>query len=194
MSMSTRFLMPFAAALLSLGAVGLALGDDDRDRRDGRLKPGAHVAPVNDQIYGRECGACHMAYQPGLLTGGAWAQIMRPSALADHYGDDASLPEALRVEIANYLAGNSADQAERSRSRAFAAERLPGRSAQGGGLPRITRTRYFLHEHGEIPPRLVVDNPDVGSFSQCNSCHRGAADGVYDEKQVSIPGHGRWDD
>ena len=48
--------------------------------------------------------------------------------------------------------------------------------------------------HDEIPPRMVKDNPEVGSFSQCNSCHRGAAEGVYNEHQVSIPGYGRWED
>jgi len=196
MPTSTRILMMIAAALLSLGAVGLALGDDDEDdeARGGWLRPRADVAPVTNETYVRECGSCHMAYQPGLLPGDAWILIMQPTSLASHFGDDASLSEDLRAEIASYLKANSADRAGRSRSRAFAVAARPDAAGQGTGLPRITRTRYFLHEHDEIPPRLVIGNPDVGSFSQCDSCHRGAADGVYNEKQVSVPGHGRWED
>ncbi len=30
--------------------------------------------------------------------------------------------------------------------------------------------------------------------SQCNRCHQGATDGVYNEDQVRIPGSGRWED
>jgi hypothetical protein len=135
-----------------------------------------------------------MAYQPGLLPGDAWTQIMSPAGLSDHYGDDASLADDVRADITAFLLNNSADQAERSRSRAFAVSANPTASGRGTRLPRITETRYFMHEHDEIPARLVTGNPEVGSFSQCNSCHRGAAEGVFNEKQVSIPGYGRWED
>lgn len=189
------------AALLALGAAGLAIGDDDddhdddhRERKSGWVEPGEDVQPVANATYAEECGACHMAYQPGLLPGDAWTQIMSPAGLSEHYGDDASLADDVRADITAFLLNNSADQAERSRSRAFAVSANPTASDQGTTLPRITETRYFMHEHDEIPERLVAGNPEVGSFSQCNSCHRGAAEGVYNEKQVSIPGHGRWED
>jgi len=203
MRTSTRTVAILAVALLSLGAVGLALGDskdDDHEKREkheksgGWLKSRPDVAPVMNATYSEECGGCHMAYQPGLLPADAWLQIMSPAALGAHYGDDASLTDDVRTDIAAFLLNNSADQAERSRSRAFAVSATASASGQGTGLPRITETRYFLHEHDEIPARLVTGNPEVGSFSQCNSCHRGAAEGVYNEKQVSIPGHGRWED
>jgi hypothetical protein len=187
------------AVLLAIGAAGLALGDDDDhehhrkdhddDRRGGWVRPGEDVAPVTNATYTEECGACHMAYQPGLLPADAWQQIMDPDALTDHYGDDASLSPELRVEIADYLAANSADSASKSRSRAFAV----GDSADGA-LPRISETRYFRNEHHEIPKRLVANNPEVGSFSNCNACHQGAGEGVYNEHRVRIPGYGRWDD
>jgi hypothetical protein len=185
-----------AAGLLALGAAGLALGDsdDDDDRREYKsgsrwIEPRADVAPVTNATYREECGACHMPYQPGLLPAAAWQQVMTPDALGDHYGDDASLPDGLRTEITSYLDGNAADDAGRSRSRAFAVGTIAG-----DGLPRISKTRYFLNEHDEIPPRLVSGNPDVGSFSNCNACHRGAAEGVYNDDRVFIPGVGRWDD
>jgi hypothetical protein len=203
MSTSNRTIAIIASCLLSSSAVGLALGDSDDNHHDehethdtdgGWLKCRPDVAPVTDATYTVECGSCHMAYQPGLLPADSWEQIMSPAALGDHYGDDASLTDEVRTEIATFLGKHSADQAEHSRSRAFAVAANPPPSGQGTALPRITETRYFTREHDEIPPRLVTGNPEVGSFSQCNSCHRGAAEGVYNEKRVSIPGHGRWDD
>ncbi|WP_295399317.1 hypothetical protein [uncultured Thiocystis sp.] len=97
---------------------------------------------------------------------------MEPAALGNHYGDDASLAEARRTEIARYLAANSADQASAPRSRAFAV----GFDVKAGtGLPRITETPDFKRKHDEIPVRLIQDNPEVGSLSQRNACHRQAA-------------------
>ena len=197
MRKSTRTFAILTAAFLSLGAVGLALGDsddDDHERQEkggGWVKSRPDVAPVMNPTYGQECGSCHMAYQPGLLPALDWARIMGPDALTDHYGDDASLSDALRGEIASYLIANSADQGTSSRSRAFA---FVGEATADTALPRITRTRYFVNKHDEVPAHLVTGNPDVGSFSQCDSCHRGANEGIYNEEQVSIPGHGRWED
>lgn len=187
-----------ALCLGALGVSGIAFSDDDdhhdhHDRdRDRWIAPRADVAPVTNATYRDECGACHMAYQPGLLPASAWAQVMAPSALADHYGDDASLSEDLVSELSAYLDANAADQSEKIRARAFSVQ-TAGASA-AGSLPRITQTLYFLRKHDEVPARLVTDNPEVGSFSQCNACHRGAADGVYNEHQVRIPGYPSWDD
>lgn len=179
--------------LLGLVAVGAAVSDDGNRsvKRGGWLASRADVVPVANAAYGEECGACHLAYQPGLLPALAWTQVMDPAALGDHYGDDASLTETLRTEIASYLAAHSADQASAPRSRAFAV----GFDAQAGtGLPRITETRYFKRKHHGVPARLVTGNPDVGSFSQCHACHRGAANGIYNDSQIDIPGHGPWED
>lgn len=185
-------------ALLALGVAGLALGDDDdhddhdddhHEAHGGWLEPGEDVRPVTNDTYAQECGACHMAYQPGLLPAEAWRQVMDPEALMDHYGDDASLSAVLRRELGGYLVANAAGQSRKSRARAFAVG-----DAGTGDLPRITATRYFRNEHHEIPSKMVAGNPDVGSFSNCNACHTGADEGVYNEHRVRIPGYGRWDD
>ena len=34
------------------------------------------VAPVNNQLYIKECGSCHFPYQPGLLPSNAWNKMM----------------------------------------------------------------------------------------------------------------------
>jgi hypothetical protein len=190
-------LSTIVAGLLGLGTAGFALSDSDHDDDDDHhgeyrrlgFKLADDVAPVTDPTYAEECSACHMAYQPGLLPAAAWQQVMTVEGLGNHYGDDASLPDDLRRELAAYLQANAADGARRSRSRAFAVG-----TAGSGELPRITLSRYFRNEHHEIADRLVTGNPEVGSFSNCNACHTGADEGVYNEHRVRIPGYGRWDD
>ena len=192
-------------SVATIGTVMSSSGEDERedegryqnqresdDREDGIRRsawPGSRpdVRPVVSDAYRNECGACHFAYQPGLLPQQSWERIM--SALDDHYGDDASLDQQAADEIRRYLIVNAADHAGQSRSRAFASG-----TAASNALPRITETDYFRREHYEIPARFIQGNTAVGSFSNCQACHRSADTGVYNEHQVVIPGVGRWDD
>ncbi|NVZ09367.1 diheme cytochrome c [Allochromatium humboldtianum] len=181
---------------LAMGTAHLAFADDDDDDDDderGREKSSLFesrqaLAPAVNATYSQECGSCHMAYPPGLLPPQAWAQIMTPEALANHYGDDASLSEELRTEISTFLGANAAN---------VMLQMVPSGASNAGAassLPRITESVDFKREHDEIPARLVTGNPEVGSFSQCNACHRKAAEGNYDERWIDIPGHGPWKD
>ncbi len=195
-------------SILSIASIGAVMSssewgepdDDDRyeheyesaDRPYGFFQGGwlgsrADVHPVENESYRAECGSCHFAYQPGLLPQHAWERIM--GSLQEHYGDDASLDGKQAAEIRSYLINNAADRTSQSRSHAIAE-----RSGDQDTLPRITETSYFKREHYEIPARFVQANTDVGSFSNCQACHRSAETGVYNEHQVVIPGVGRWDD
>ena len=160
--------------------------DDDSPMSGGWLPARADVRPAVHAMYRTECGSCHFAYQPGLLPKKAWVRVM--DALHAHYGDDASLDDQQAAEIRRYLLDNAAEHAGLSRSRALAIG-----SKTGGALPRITDTRYFKSEHYEIPERFVSANTQIGSFGNCQACHRNADKGVYNEHQVVIPGVGRWD-
>lgn len=182
------------AAILAVGAAGIALGDDDdREGREGRSEHGGwmgrghDVPPVTNERYRTECGSCHFAYQPGLLPADAWTRVM--GQLDNHFGDDASLEPAVAKEILDYLTANAASGDKSIRSRAFAAKPIAGDAP-----PRITQTAYFQRKHDEIPARMVKGNPKVGSFSSCASCHQGAEQGNFNESSVSIPGFGRWED
>lgn len=165
-------------AVLALGAVWVALRDDESDRWVWAPR-GHDVAPVNNESYRAECGGCHFAYQPGLLPAEAWGRIM--DSLDNHFGDDATLDPDLTQQLLSYLTANAAGSNLSIRPRAFAASPVPG------DPPRITQTAYFKRKHVEVPERLVKDNPKVGSFSHCSACHRSAERGSFNEHRVSIP-------
>jgi mono/diheme cytochrome c family protein len=182
-TMNQALIAALGVALLALGASGIAWSDRDHGRADpDRANLGA---PTNAR-YQSECGGCHLAYPPGLLPAADWNQVM--DTLAEHFGDDASLDPAVAAEIRSYLRANAADRGLRTRP--GKATSTPGNQ----GPRRITQTRYFLRKHDEVPTRLVSGNPEIGSFSNCQACHVGAAKGDFDEEDVRIPGVGRWED
>jgi hypothetical protein len=160
--------------------------DDDDDRR-GWLRriagsSGAGHYPDRSQdpafdTYSNECGDCHMAYPPGMLSKASWRGVM--TNLEDHFGDNAELDSATAGEIGSFL--------ERHAAGAMTAV-LSSQPA------RITDTRWFRAQHHEIPARMAKNNPGVKSFSRCEACHTRASEGRFNEHDVRIPGYGYWDD
>ncbi|MBL4911382.1 MAG: diheme cytochrome c [Alteromonadaceae bacterium] len=143
------------------------------------------VMPVKNSEYQNECSSCHMAYSPGLLPAKSWQKIM--TNLDDHFGDNAELLPESQQNIANYLLKNAADKSNYYRSKSIV------RSLRNHKVvDRITQTPYFIRKHHEIPKRYVINNPKVGSFSQCNACHLNAEKSSFNEDEVSIPGVGYW--
>lgn len=169
-------------AMLAVSSVVLA--DDESYSRRGK---GPDVAPVRDARYAKECGSCHMAYPPGLLPARSWQKLM--GNLADHFGDNAELPQEDTVAITDYLIKNAADRSNYRRSvkidDSLAARQTP---------LRITQVPYIAGKHREIPTRLIAGNPKVKSLSQCAACHTKAEAGSFSERDINIPGHGRWED
>lgn len=145
------------------------------------------VVRVQSPLYAEECGSCHMAYPPGLLPAISWEKVML--GLEDHFGDNAELDDEAHQAINKFLIDNSSDNSKYRRSQQF------GRLEQMDNVRiRITEAGYFKHEHNEIPLRMVTDNPEVKSFSHCNTCHIKAEQGSFNEHDIQIPGFGRWDD
>ena len=118
--------------------------------------------------YAAECGSCHLAYPPALLSAGAWRHIM--AGLNDHFGSDAAVDAQKRQEITAFLerhAGNA------------------GKLGSAGDPPRISATARFVRKHREVPARLWHD-PRVKSAANCEACHRSAVDGNYSEHDIAI--------
>ncbi|MDH5436298.1 MAG: diheme cytochrome c [Gammaproteobacteria bacterium] len=145
------------------------------------------VAVVTDSLYKEECSACHMAYQPGLLPARSWEKMM--ANLADHFGENAELGEKERKAITDYAMKNAADFSNFKRSVKIM------RSLSASDVPlRITDTPYIKRKHHELSNRHVKDNPKVKSLSRCDACHTKADTGSYSEREIKVPGFGRWED
>jgi hypothetical protein len=146
------------------------------------------VKPVTDKHYQEECGACHFAYQPGLLPAKSWEVLLTDQALRKHFGVNAELDDDTLKEIRDYAISNSAEKSWYKRSRKIAA------ATRNGPAPlRITQLRYIIRTHHDIPEKMIQGNKDVKSLSFCNKCHTRAAKGIYDADTVNIPHYPNWD-
>jgi len=186
-----KVLLISSAVLVLLGlGFQVAQSDDDDGEYEGKGRlfqrtPG--VAAVQNKTYVAECASCHMAYPPGLLPARSWQKLM--GELSNHFGDNAELDPATTAELTRYLVDNSADTSNYRRSKKIM------RSLDSNSTPlRITELPYIQHKHDEIPQRLIKANKQVGSLSNCIACHRGAEQGSFSERDIRIPGYGRWDD
>ena len=147
--------------------------------------------PVDHDAYAEECGACHFAYPPGLLTEASWKKLLNNAALEDHFGENAELDEAVLADIQTYVLANSAEKSYYKRSRKIT------HSVAGREAPlRITEVPYIKRKHHEVleHKQMVVNNPDVKSFSNCNACHTKAEQAVFDDDTVKIPNFDYWED
>ena len=126
-----------------------------------------------------ECSGCHMLYHPGLLPERSWNKMM--AGLDKHFGENASLDDASRDEIARFLALNSADKQDNRRSNRI------NQSIPAGATPlRISQTRYFTSKHDEIAAS-TFKRKSIGSAANCVACHQAAEKGDFSESQIRIP-------
>ncbi len=175
-----------SGALLAISSTAIADDDGFFSGWFGKSQqPG--VAPVENTYYLEECGSCHFPYQPGLLPARSWTKVM--GGLSDHFGENAELPAEDVTAIETYLITNAADKSNYKRSKKIMKYMSPTDAPL-----RISETRYFLKEHDELSRNMVQNNPEVGSFSQCDSCHTQAAKGSFEENEIDIPGFGQWED
>ena len=123
--------------------------------------------------YVEECGSCHVAFPGRMLDAVSWNAVI--GGLEQHFGVDASVDAKTLEPIRAYLASTA-------RSRPTAANGLP--------LLRITQTRWFTHEHDEVPERFWKQ-PNAVKASDCAACHRSAAEGSYSERSIRLPEKGR---
>jgi hypothetical protein len=125
--------------------------------------------------YQTECSGCHLAFPPGLLPAAAWQRVMQN--LPRHFGVDASLDAPTASTLQTWLIANSANTATGQRA------------ATGAGQPpedRITRSAWFLREHGEVAA-AVWKRLSVKSPSNCAACHTAAEQGDFRERNIRIP-------
>jgi cytochrome b len=143
-----------------------------------RLTPprSLRVLPPN-ATYQKECGACHYAFNPGLLPASSWAGLM--TDLGDHFGEDASLDAATTHNLTVWLVSNAAETFDTE-----SANRL--RTVATGEPHRITAAPYWVRKHAGIATDVFARTSVGGKFN-CHACHRDAASGRYDDQAIAIP-------
>ena len=169
-----KYLILFTILLNSLFADSYSSGRTD-------------VAPVNNQLYIKECGSCHFPYQPGLLPSNSWKKMM--VNLDKHFETDATLAPEDFVTLSKYLNDNSAEKnMQYKRSNRIVSSLLPGQVADS-----ISTTPYMIKKHKDIRKDLITQ-PDVKGLFNCMACHTTADKGIYSERAINIPNYGRWED
>ena len=136
---------------------------------------------ADDPRWRAECGSCHTAFPPALMTAPAWRQVM--GALDRHYGTDASIDAKTAAEIGAFLERNAGTG--RRAATPAAASKVAG-AAAGPPLPRITGSAWFAKEHREVPASTIA-RKDVGSLANCAACHTAADRGDFSERALRVP-------
>jgi hypothetical protein len=120
-------------------------------------------------VYTQECGGCHLAFPPNLLSKASWQRVM--SGLEKHYGSDASLDAATQKQIDTWLQTHGG-QGKRARKE-------PPQD-------RITRAAWFERKHREVNV-ATFKRAAIKSPANCAACHGDAAQGDFEDDRVRIP-------
>ena len=136
---------------------------------------------VRDSTYVEECGACHLAYPPGLLPEQSWNGVM--AGLEDHFGENAELDSETATYLRAYLIQYALRPGQPSRISKFL-RNMPEKPPL-----RITELPGFVSAHAEVPEQLEIKELEEGFLSPCADCHRTAASNIFD-KELLHPGYG----
>lgn len=162
-------------ALLTLGVAGTLFWIAQAPASDDAVFP-----MPSGRLYAAECGGCHTAYAPGFLPARSWRRMM--NELADHFGEDVSLPEPERLAILKDLELLAADNPQASQRMRRIAASIPANAAP----QRISETGFFRFMHDEVPNHFWR-RKKIGSKANCGACHIRADQGRYGEREVRIP-------
>jgi cytochrome b len=165
---------PLAAALV-LAAIGLGVGTAAYALT--ALPPRGLPTLAANPTYAKECGACHYDFHPSLLPAAQWVAMM--ASLDDHFGEDASLGDTTRGEIAAWLAANASETWDTEAANAF-------RRVSPEQPMRVTETRFWKRRHRGIPDATFASKAIRGKLN-CIACHRDARSGRFADQSISIP-------
>ena len=118
------------------------------------------IPPVTDEAAKKECGACHMAYQPQFLPAESWRRLF--DGLSNHFGTDASLSDPVRQQILDYYVAHA------------------GRDLKGEPPLRISQLEWWAREHRGVKESRW-NSQSVKFKGNCVACHKTAEQGYYED-------------
>jgi len=127
--------------------------------------------------YRSECGACHWPFHPSLLPRTSWDKLL--ATLDNHFGEDASLPDDQRTEIARHLDAYAAENWDTEAANRF-------RTVSPPDPTRITKSPYWIAKHRRIDPTTFRSTAVKGE-SNCAACHSDAETGRFDDQAIKVP-------
>ncbi len=136
---------------------------------------GVPTAAMN-QLWAKECGACHSAHHPTVAPAATWKGIM--AGLGDHFGDNATLGAAATEQLTAYALANSSEKWD---TRVANVMRRPAKEKP----LRITETRIWKRIHDKLPERFFKSKA-VGGKLNCTNCHRDAEAGIFAPRDIRI--------
>jgi len=131
---------------------------------------GEHRYDNANAVYRAECGSCHVAYPPELLSAPSWNRVL--TTLDKHYGTDASVDAGALKSIREFVVPRAGDKRRTE----------PAATAD---TPRITTSAWFVKEHGKVTQRWT--DPKIKSAANCGACHSQAAQGDFSESTLRVP-------
>ena len=137
---------------------------------------GAAVAAV-PATYNSACGECHMAFPPQLLPRASWQKVL--ASLADHFGEDASIPAADAAAVIAYLDGHASEGSDLKAAHYFGV-------ADATEPRRITAMDHW-HRIPDDLPAAAFKAKAVGSKANCAACHHDAESGRFTRAEIAVP-------
>lgn len=154
---------------VSVGLYGIFMSFENDDN-------GSKMLFSQDSLYLDECGACHMAYPPGLLPAASWRLMLEH--LDDHFGDNAELADTERDYIGEYLQREALQYGKpTTMSRML-------RNLSGEPVIRITELPNFILDHQDLVADIGNESTAEGFFSDCEACHSSAVQGRFADGTV----------
>lgn len=136
------------------------------------------LTKVDNKTYSSTCGACHFAYQPGLLPLKMWIKIL--DSPEGHAGGSVDADSKTKAEIKKYLTQNCAEKSTWEKSGKILNSTISDTPV------RISEVSYIKGKHREINEKIFA-RETIGTRGNCLACHRSANNGIYDDDDVIIP-------
>lgn len=122
--------------------------------------------------YVKECSSCHSLYPTSYLSANSWGKIF--DNLDKHFGEDASLDDALTNSLKKYVMDNAGPDKNSKFSRYASAE---------NGI-EITKTKAWKKKHEEIPKEIFEQKKFRPS--NCVACHKDADYGIIRAANINL--------